>query len=99
MVLANDINDRLDTPLSAFWPRYENTGEPVRRGDRAIGSTFDREGRDYSHEGMVVDVVFTFTDVFQQCIVTIEDDEHNDWECDAEVIELVRDRDAKGGAE
>lgn len=26
MVLANDINDRLDTPLSVFWPTYENTG-------------------------------------------------------------------------
>lgn len=99
MVLANDINDRLDTALSVFWPRYENTGEPVRRGDRAIGSTFDYEGRDYSHEGMVVDVTFTFTDVFQSCVVTIEDDDHDDWGCDAEVIELVRYRDAKEGAE
>lgn len=97
MVLASDINDRLDTPLSAFWPSYQNTGDPVRRGDRAIGSTFDYEGRDYSHEGMVVDVTFTFTDVFQQCVVTIEDDDRNDWECDEESIEIVRDRDAKGG--
>lgn len=99
MVLANDINDRLDTPLSAFWPRYENTGKPVRRGDRAVGTTFDCEGRDYSHKGMVVDVVFTFTDIFQNCFVTIEDDRGFDWECDADAIELVRDRDAKGGDE
>lgn len=99
MVLASDINDRLDTPLSVFWPNYENTGEPVKRGDTAVGTTFDREGRDYQHEGMVVDVILTFTDVFQDCVVTIEDDRGNDWECDAEVIEFVRDRDAKGGAE
>lgn len=97
MVLANDINDRLDTPLSTFWPTYENTGKPVKRGDTAIGTTFDREGRDCQHEGMVVDVILTFTDVFQDCVVTIEDDRGNDWECDAEVIEFARDRDAKGG--
>lgn len=99
MMLANDINDRLDTPLSVFWPSYENTGKPVKRGDVAVGTTFDYEGRDYQHEGTVVDVIFTFTDVFQYCVVTIEDDRGYDWECDAEVVELVRDRDSKGDAE
>lgn len=97
MALAQGINGRLDTPLSVFWPSYENTGNPVKRGDRAVGSTFDYEGRDYQHEGTVVDVVLTFTDVFQASVVTIEDDEGNDWECDADVIDLVSDRDAKGG--
>lgn len=97
MVLANDINDRLDTPLSVFWPTYENTGKPVKRGDRAVGTTYNCEGRDYQHEGMVVDVILTFTDVFQDCVVTIEDDRGNDWECDSDVIELVKSRDAKGG--
>ena len=96
-VLANDINDRLDTPLSVFWPNYENTGEPVRSGDRAIGTTFDYQGRDYQHEGTVVNVILIFSDVLQDCLVTIEDDRGNDWACDAEVIELARDRDAKGG--
>lgn len=99
MVLASDINDRLDTPLSRFWPTYENTGEPVRRGDRAIGTTFDHNGRDYQHEGTVVNVILIFSDVFQDCVVTIEDDRGYDWECDAEVAELVRDRDSKGDAE
>lgn len=99
MMLANDINDRLDTPLSVFWPSYENTGKPVKRGDVAVGTTFDYEGRDYQHEGTVVNVIFTFTDVFQDCVVTIEDDRGYDWECDAEVVELVRDRDSKGDAE
>lgn len=94
MVLAKDIIDRLDTPLSCFWPKYEGTDKPVKRGDRAIGTTFDYEGRDYPHEGMVVDVIFTFTDVFQDSVVTIEDDQGNDYECDADAIELVRERDA-----
>lgn len=99
MVLANDINDRLDTPLSVFWPTYENTGKPVKRGDRAIGTAFDCNGRDYQHEGMVVDVILIFSEMFEDCLVTIEDDEHDDWACDSKTIELVRDRDAKGGAE
>lgn len=97
MVLASDINDRLDTPLSRFWPTYENTGEPVRSGDRAIGTTFDHNGRDYQHEGTVVNVILIFSDVFQDCLVTIEDDGHDDWACAAEVIDLVKSRDAKGG--
>lgn len=93
MVLAMDINDRLDRPLSDFWPKYEGTENPVKRGDRAIGTTFDYEGRDYQHEGMVVDVILTFTDVFRDSVVTIEDDQGYDWECDADVIELVKERD------
>lgn len=97
MVLASDINDRLDTTLSTFWPTYENTGKPVKRGDRAVGTTFDHNGRNYQHEGVVEDVILIFSDVFEVCLVTIEDDEHDDWACDSQTIELVRDRDAKGG--
>lgn len=95
MALAKDINDRLDAPLSYFWPKYENAGNHVKRGDRAIGTTFDCEGRDYQHEGVVVDVILTFTDVLQESIVTIEDNQGNDWECDADGVELVKERDAQ----
>lgn len=88
------LSDRqLYLPLFHYWPKYEGTKKPVKRGDRAIGTTFDYEGRDYQHEGVVVDVILTFTDVFQKCVVTIEDDQGNDWECDADVVELVKERD------
>lgn len=95
MVLAKSIDERLDAlHLSEFWPTYENTGTPVRRGDRAIGTTFDYEGRDYQHEGMVVDVILTFTDVLQSVRVTIEEDNGDDWECETDDIELVMGRDS-----
>lgn len=94
MAALTEIADRLDAPLSTFWPTYEDSSAPVRRGDRAVGTTFDHNGRDRQHEGMVVDVTMTFTNVFRSVFVTIEDDEGNDWECDPEVIELVRERDA-----
>lgn len=94
MASATKITDRLDTPLSAFWPKYEDTDKPVNVGDMANGCTFDHEGRDYQHEGMVVDIILTFTGVFYNCAVTIEDDRGDDWECDAEVIYLVKERDA-----
>lgn len=89
------LRDRqLNLPLFQYWPKYKGTEKLVKPGDRAIGTTFDYEGRDYQHEGMVVDVIFTFTDVFQDCVVTIEDDRGNDWECDADVVELVKESDA-----
>ncbi len=87
------ITNRLDAPLSTFWPRYDGTDKPVKRGDKAIGTTFDHEGRDYQHEGMVVDIILTFTDVFWDCVVTIEDENGDDWECDDAVIELVGESD------
>ena len=75
------------------WPKYNNCDEPVMPGDRAEGTTFDYNGVDSQHVGEVVDVNIKWTSQGWDSYATVEDDEGDGWECDAnEMLKL-------GGAE